>query len=154
MQRHVDESNGDSSSDEGTKNTGSVEKSIEYSILQQILYKNKKHELPCSRIDRISDVTAGQILRSASFLTGTILLSGAALFFLAPDYVTTKLSLPGAFARYLLECPFGVRVSGAVASVMGSLCLLLNQLHRIGIFDRKVSLDKVDLLKGAVTTRA
>ncbi|MCV5359604.1 pcar domain protein, partial [Escherichia coli] len=35
-----------------------------------------------------------------------------------------------------------------------SLCLLLNQLHRIGIFDRKVSLDKVDLLKGAVTTRA
>ncbi|EHL5993001.1 pcar domain protein, partial [Escherichia coli] len=92
MQRHVDESNGDSSSDEGTKNTGSVEKSIEYSILQQILYKNKKHELPCSRIDRISDVTAGQILRSASFLTGTILLSGAALFFLAPDYVTTKLS--------------------------------------------------------------
>ncbi|HHK9499577.1 TPA: hypothetical protein ACQZF1_005673, partial [Escherichia coli] len=67
MQRHVDESNGDSSSDEGTKNTGSVEKSIEYSILQQILYKNKKHELPCSRIDRISDVTAGQILRSASF---------------------------------------------------------------------------------------
>lgn len=29
MQRHVDESNGDSSSDEGTKNTGSVEKSME-----------------------------------------------------------------------------------------------------------------------------
>lgn len=154
MQRHVDESNVGSSSDEGEKNTSAVEKSIEYSILQQILYKNKKHELPCSRIDRISDVTVGQILRSASFLTGTVLLSGAALFFLAPGYVTTKLSLPEAFARYLLERPFGMRLSGAMASVMGALCLLLNQLHRIGIFDRKVSLDKVDLLKGAVTTRA
>ena len=46
MQRHVDESNGDSSSDEGTKNTGSVEKSIEYSILQQILYKIKSMSFP------------------------------------------------------------------------------------------------------------
>lgn len=154
MQRHVDESNAGSTSDEGEKNTGTVEKSIEYSILQQILYKNKKHELPCSRIDRISDVTVGQIFRSASFLTGTVLLSGAALFFLAPDYVTTKLSLPETLARYLLERPFEWRLSGAVVSVMGALCLLLKQLHRIGIFDRKVSLDKVDLLKGAVTTRA
>ncbi len=49
MQRHVDESNAGSTIDEGEKNTGTVEKSIEYSILQQILYKNKKHELPCSR---------------------------------------------------------------------------------------------------------
>ena len=39
----MDESNGDSSSDEGTKNTGSVEKSIEYSILQQNTLQNKKH---------------------------------------------------------------------------------------------------------------
>ncbi|MEB6617821.1 hypothetical protein MXL95_22765 [Escherichia coli] len=153
MQRHVDESNAGSTSDEGEKNTGTVEKSIEYSILQQILYKNKKHELPCSRIDRISDVTVGQIFRSASFLTGTVLLSGAALFFLAPDYVTAKLSLPETLARYFLERPFEWRLSGAVVSVMGALCLLLKQLHRIGIFDRKVSLDKVDLLKGAVTTR-
>lgn len=48
MQRHVDESNAGSTSDEGEKNTGTVEKSIEYSILQQILYANSllPHRFP------------------------------------------------------------------------------------------------------------
>lgn len=157
MQKYADDSNTsnvEGNAGEEKKTPNSIEKSIEYSILQQILYKNKKHELPHSRIDRISSVTAGQILQSAAVLTGTILLTGIALFFLAPDYVTAKLSLPEIFSRYLLERPFAVRLVGATISMVGSLGLLLSQLHRIGIFDRKVSLDKVDLLKGAVTARA
>lgn len=141
------------STEDEKKTTISVEKSIEYSILQQILYKNKKHELPHSRIDRISGVTVGQIAQSAMLLAGTMLLSGIALFFLAPDYITQKLSLPETFSRYLLERPFAARLAGAAVSLAGSLGLLLSQLHRTGIFDRKVSLDKVDLLKGAVSTR-
>ncbi|QWT43222.1 hypothetical protein KNV89_19635 [Dickeya dadantii] len=136
------------------KSATTEEKSIEYSILQQILYKNKKNELPYSRIERISGVTVGQTLKSATVLTGTMLLAGVALFFLVPDYVTAKLSLPETFSRYLLECPFKVRLAGTVLSMVSSLGLLLNQLHRIGIFDRKVSLDKVDIFKGAVTTKA
>ncbi len=76
------------------------------------------------------------------------------LYFLAPEYLTAKFSLPGAFSRYLLEHPLLVRLPGGVLSVAGTLCLLLSQLHRIGIFDKKVSLDKVDILKGAVTAKA
>ncbi|QOV70877.1 hypothetical protein [Citrobacter sp. BDA59-3] len=156
MQNYADDANTSSaegSKEEEKKTISSVEKSIEYSILQQILYKNKKHELPYSRIDRISCVTVEQIAQSATLLTGIMLLTGIALFFLAPHYVTAKLSLPEVFSRYLLERPFAARLAGVVVSLAGSLGLLLSQLHRIGIFDRKVSLDKVDLLKGAVTTR-
>lgn len=136
------------------QNAETSEKSIEYSILQQILYKNKKNELPYSRIERISGVTAEQILKSAALLTLTMMLAGIALFFLAPDYITAKLSLPVALSQKLLTWPFSVRLSGAVLSVLSSLALLLHQLHRTGIFDRKVSLDKVDILKGAVTTKS
>lgn len=139
---------------EDEKNEVTSEKSIEYSILQQILYKNKKNELPYSRIERISGVTLKQILRSAALLTMTMLLAGVALFFLAPDYVTARLSLPVVLSQYLLEHPFPARLIGALLSVLGSLALLLYQLHRTGIFDRKVSLDKVDILKGAVTTKS
>ncbi|CAM8681439.1 MULTISPECIES: hypothetical protein [Leclercia] len=141
-------------SEEVEKNAETSEKSIEYSILQQILYKNKKNELPYSRIERISGVTAGQILKSAALLTLTMMLAGVALFFLAPDYITAKLSLPVALSQKLLVWPFSARLIGAVLSVLGSLSLLLYQLHRTGIFDRKVSLDKVDILKGAVTTKS
>lgn len=139
---------------ENGKNEATSEKSIEYSILQQILYKNKKNELPYSRIERISGVTIEQILKSAALLTMTMMLAGIALFFLAPDYLTAKLSLPVVLSQFILECPFVARLSGAVLSVLSSLALLLYQLHRTGIFDRKVSLDKVDILKGAVTTKA
>lgn len=141
-------------SEEVEKNAETSDKSIEYSILQQILYKNKKNELPYSRIERISGVTAEQILKSAALLTLTMMLAGVALFFLAPDYITAKLSLPVALSQKLLAWPFSARLSGAVLSVLSSLALLLYQLHRTGIFDRKVSLDKVDILKGAVTTKS
>lgn len=140
--------------EEVEKNEETSEKSIEYSILQQILYKNKKNELPYSRIERISGVTAEQILKSAALLTLTMMLAGVAFFFLAPDYITSKLSLPVALSQKLLAWPFSARLSGTVLSVLGSLALLLYQLHRTGIFDRKVSLDKVDILKGAVTTKS
>lgn len=139
---------------EDGKNEVTSEKSIEYSILQQILYKNKKNELPYSRIERISGVTIEQILKSAALLTLTMMLASVALFFLAPSYLTAKLSLPVILSQILLEYPFAARLSGAVLSVLSSLVLLLYQLHRTGIFDRKVSLDKVDILKGAVTTKA
>lgn len=141
-------------SEEVDKNAETSVKSIEYSILQQILYKNKKNELPYSRIERISGVTAEQIVKSATLLTLTMMLAGVALFFLAPDYITAKLSLPLALSQKLLAWPFSARLSGAVLSVLSSLALLLYQLHRTGILDRKVSLDKVDILKGAVTTKA
>lgn len=157
MQRAVSEKEAQpekGKSEEVEKNAETSEKSIEYSILQQILYKNKKNELPYSRIERISGVTAEQILKSASLLTLTMMLAGVALFFLAPDYITARLTLPVAISQKLLAWPFLARLIGAVASVLTSLALLLYQLHRTGIFDRKVSLDKVDILKGAVTTKS
>ncbi|HGE5738536.1 TPA: pcar, partial [Escherichia coli] len=48
--------------DDNEKKAGKAEeKTIEYSILQQLLYKEKKSVLPYSRLERISDVSACQI---------------------------------------------------------------------------------------------
>nr|WP_240346099.1 hypothetical protein [Pectobacterium brasiliense] len=135
------------------KDIATTEKSIEYSILQQILYKNKKDELPYSRIERISGVTEWQVAKSASTLTCIFSMVALSLFCLVPDYVTAKLSLPEILSSYLFEHPFVVRLPGVLLSLAGALYLILGQLHRIGIFDKKISLDKIDILKGAVSTK-
>lgn len=65
------------------KKTKQQDKSIEYSILQQILYKARKSELPYSRIERIADVTPSQMRKMALGLLATVGfgLSGLVFFF-------------------------------------------------------------------------
>ncbi|HDL6991988.1 TPA: pcar [Yersinia enterocolitica] len=135
------------------KKANAEEKTIEYSILQQILYKNKKSELPHSRIERISGITTEQILRSSFVLAAIVFLTILTLLFVFPAYITTKLSLPPVVSSYVLGLPFLWRFSGFGGGLVVSLSLLLKQLHQIGLFDRKVNVDKIDILKGAVTTR-
>lgn len=125
------------------------EKSIEYSILQQILYKARKSDLPYSRIDRIADFTSAQVLAKALYLLGLMVscLSGVMLLF--PHYFRKKLSLPVDFSESLLSLPPVIRTGVAGFAFFITFYLLISKLHRMGIFDRRLSIDKIDLSKGA-----
>lgn len=128
-------------------------KTIEYSILQQLLYKEKKSALPYSRLERISDVSARHIAMMAASLLLILALTATGMLFLFPDYIRAKLSLPPELSRFLLALPVLARVSGAGLFLFSALYLALKKLHRTGVFDRRVSIDKVDVLKGAISTR-
>lgn len=131
------------------------EKSIEYSILQQLLYKARKIDLPYSRIERIAHVTPAQTRVMAWDLLATLSTGLSGLVCLFPDYFREKLSLPISFSEFLLSVPSVIRV-GLFAGVAFFITfyLILGKLHRMGVFDRRVSIDKIDLMKGAtVSTR-
>ncbi len=129
------------------------EKTIEYSILQQLLYKEKKSVLPYSRLERISDVSAQQIAIMTVSLLLILTLTATGLLFLFPDYIREKLSLPKELSELLLGLPVLARIGGTGIFLFFALFLALKKLHRTGVFDRRVSIDKVDVLKGAISTR-
>ena len=136
------------------KATKAEEKTIEYSILQQLLYKEKKSVLPYSRLERISDVSTSQIAMMTASLLLILALTATGLLFLFPDYIRAKLSFPKDLSQFILALPVLIRVGGAGLFLFSALFLALKKLHRTGIFDRRVSIDKVDILKGAISTRA
>lgn len=145
-----DKTDGDKADKKAAK---AEEKTIEYSILQQLLYKEKKSVLPYSRLERISDVSAPQIAMMAASLLLILALTATGLLFLFPDYISAKLSLPKELSQFLLALPILARVGGAGIFLFFTLFLALKKLHRTGVFDRRVSIDKVDVLKGAISTR-
>lgn len=151
--KKVDTASNTVANSEPSNKVGGGEKTIEYSILQQLLYKEKKSSLPYSRIERISDITSRQVAVMACNLMLMIILVMADLLFLFPDYISTKLTLPGWLSHSLLGLPVVCRLSGAGILLFFALFLILKKLHRIGLFDRRVNIDKVDMLKGAISTR-
>jgi hypothetical protein len=134
------------------KKAAAEEKTIEYSILQQLLYKEKKSALPYSRIERIADISSFQVARVASDLLLVLSVILAGLLCLFPVYVSNKLSLPGFISQYLIENT-AVRLVLAGIMLFTALFLSVRKLHRVGLFDRRVSVDKIDMLKGAISTR-
>jgi len=125
------------------------EKSIEYSILQQILYKARKSDLPYSRIDRIADFTPSQVWAKAFHLLGLSAFCLSGLMLLFPHFFRKKLSLPVSFSEYLLSFHPALRTGLAGAAFFITFYLLISKLHRMGIFDRRLSIDKIDISKGA-----
>lgn len=152
--RNTGEGENKSDTDNADKKSAKAEeKTIEYSILQQLLYKEKKSVLPYSRLERISDVSAGQIAMMALSLLFILALTATGLLFLFPDYIRAKFSLPPELSDFLLALPVFARVAGAGIFLFTALFLALKKLHRTGMFDRRVTIDKVDVLKGAISTR-
>lgn len=131
------------------KKAAAEEKTIEYSILQQLLYKEKKSALPYSRIERIADITSFQIAAIAGHLLLILSITLAGLFCLFPEYIRKKLSLSDMLSQFLLDVP-AVRLGAAWLLLFASLYLTVKKLHRMGLFDRRVSVDKIDLSKGAM----
>ncbi|MBY7256610.1 pcar [Escherichia coli] len=140
--------------DENEKKAGKAEeKTIEYSILQQLLYKEKKSVLPYSRLERISDVSACQIAKMTASLLFILASTVTGLLFLFPDYIRAKLSLSPELSQFLLGWPVFARFGSAGIFLFTALFFALKKLHRTGVFDRRVSIDKIDILKGAISTR-
>ncbi|EBF0547113.1 pcar [Salmonella enterica] len=140
--------------DDNDKKAGKAEeKTIEYSILQQLLYKEKKSVLPYSRLERISDVSACQIAMMTASLLFILASTATGLLFLFPDYIRAKLSLPPELSQFLLGWPVLARFGSAGIFLFTALFFALKKLHRTGMFDRRVSIDKIDILKGAISTR-
>ncbi|HED2544469.1 YobI family P-loop NTPase [Raoultella planticola] len=138
--------------DEALKNSESLskEQSIEYSILQQILYKVDKGSLPDSRVERIHTRNWRQILKtSISVFTMSVLafLNSALLF---PDTIFKILSLPISLKEPITAFPV-LRWCGIVFLSFVICWYLLSRFYRIGFFDRKISLDKVNLLNAELT---
>lgn len=134
------------------KKAAAEEKTIEYSILQQLLYKEKKSALPYSRIERISDISTLQVAAVALDLLVILSVILAGLLCVFPNYVRNKLSLPETISHFLIGMPT-VRLVLAGLLIFTALFLCVKKLHRIGLFDRRVSVDKIDMLKGAISTR-
>ncbi|MCA4113659.1 hypothetical protein LDY77_24310 [Serratia marcescens] len=101
-----DKTDGDKADKKAAK---AEEKTIEYSILQQLLYKEKKSVLPYSRLERISDVSAPQIAMMAASLLLILALTATGLLFLFPDYISAKLSLPKEMSQFFLALPILAR---------------------------------------------
>ncbi|KHT18418.1 hypothetical protein [Pectobacterium brasiliense] len=129
------------------------EKSIEYSILQQILYAEKKSKLPHSRIERIGDRTARQLLHTSIMLLISIVGTVLSSLLLFPARISGWLGIPE--LGFLLATDYPVmRFVNAGVLLTLTLWSVFWQLDRIGLFDRKIRLDKVDLLKGTLSAQA
>lgn len=129
------------------------EKTIEYSILQQMLYQAKKSALPYSRIERISITPRLQIAARAGELLLIVSLALAGLFCLFPDYFRNKFALTETISHYLLDSNPAYRLAGAGLLFFTAFYRAFKALHRIGLFDRRLSVDKIDMFRGAISTR-
>lgn len=127
----------------------SKEQSIEYSILQQILYKVDKGSLPDSRVERIHTRNWWRILGTTSVLFFTLMLIFINTTLLFPDKIISVLSLPSDLKQFISDYP--VWRIGSIIMFSFIICwCFLSRFYRIGFFDKKIALDKINLLKGEI----
>ncbi|MFJ5334874.1 P-loop NTPase fold protein [Pectobacterium sp. CHL-2024] len=137
--------------DETLKSSESLskEQSIEYSILQQILYKVDKGTLPDSRVERIHTRSVGQILTTSCLLFFVLALAIVVTTLLFPQKIVSTFSLSPAVSHFIAIHP--IWRWGCIGSLSFIICwYLLSRFYRIGFFDRKIALDKVNLLKAEI----
>lgn len=137
--------------DETLKSSESLskEQSIEYSILQQILYKVDKGSLPDSRVERIHTRSSRQILTTSCLLFCIFILSIIDATLLFPQKIVSTFSLSSAVSQFIAIHPLWRWGSITILSFI--ICwYLLSRFYRIGFFDRKIALDKVNLLKAEI----
>ncbi len=137
--------------DETLKSSESLskEQSIEYSILQQILYKVDKGTLPDSRVERIHTRNWWQILKTSCLLFFVITLAIVVTTLLFPQKIISTFSLSPLADNFIAIHPLWRW--GCIATLSFIICwYLLSCFYRIGFFDRKIALDKVNLLKAEI----
>ncbi|EBP5108318.1 hypothetical protein XF13_23450, partial [Salmonella enterica] len=148
---HVTISLANFETDETLKSSESLskEQSIEYSILQQILYKVDKGTLPDSRVERIHTRSVGQILTTSCLLFFVLALAIVVTTLLFPQKIVSTFSLSSEVSHFIAIHP--VWRWGCIGSLSFIICwYLLSRFYRIGFFDRKIALDKVNLLKAEI----
>ncbi|WP_244643560.1 hypothetical protein [Erwinia persicina] len=124
---------------------------VELSILQQILYKENSDALPDSRIDRILNRNGRHIRRvffSALKLAVPLCLLLALIF---PDKALSIAGIPASIVTWFnWAVPY--KLLFVLLSFGFSLYCISAFTSRIGIFDKKIKLNKISLLSGEVET--
>lgn len=120
---------------------------VELSILQQILYKENRDQLPDSRIDRILNRGWYHTLKTYLNLLKIALPMGVFLFVLFFSKVAEQLGLPKEWNKILNE-HYLLRGWGLALLALISLFFATQLASRVGIFDKKIRLGKIAFLSG------
>lgn len=131
-----------------SKKSESESVEIELSILQQILYKEDKDNLPDSRIDRIQNRNEKHILSLfATVLTviGPILLLAVSLF---PKKILSLFSVDEVTLNTIIDAYPARLIFSAVIGTVG-LFFIVRAASKAGVFDKKIKLSKIAFLQGS-----
>ncbi|MBG2990385.1 DNA-binding protein [Proteus mirabilis] len=129
---------------ESPKNT-----EIELSILQQILYKENKDNLPDSRLDRIQNRNKKHIFylffNTISIIIPLILLS-ASLF---PKKILSWFNIDETLLNSIINA-YPERLFISILIGLISIFSVVRVASKAGIFDKKIKLSKIAFLQGSV----
>lgn len=120
---------------------------VELSILQQILYKKDRDALPDSRIDRILNRNKAHIGRVFWTSLKILLPLCGVLFLLFHEKAHQSVGVPEKIYNLINELPYGKMVFLVILS-LASLYNIVECASKVGIFDKKIKLNKVGLLSG------
>lgn len=120
---------------------------VELSILQQILYKKNRDALPDSRIDRILNRNRAHIRRVFWASVKVILPLGGILFLTFHEKVHQFTGVPQKIYETINEVPYGKMVTLFILSLV-TLYSITECASKVGVFDKKIKLNKVGLLSG------
>lgn len=121
---------------------------IELSILQQILYKENKDNLPDSRIDRIQNRNKKHIFSlftTVLTVVWPILLLAVTLF---PKKILSLFSVNEGTLSAIIDA-YPVRLVLSVVMGMVGLYFIVRAASKAGIFDKKIKLSKIAFLQGS-----
>lgn len=120
---------------------------VELSILQQILYKKNRDALPDSRIDRILNRNNAHIRRVFWSVFKVSAPLGGILALIYHDKVLEFTGIPGYFFNFINIIPYPKAVF-LLIFFLAALYFITECASQIGIFDKKIKLNKVALLSG------
>ncbi|MBK0098860.1 hypothetical protein IBT49_22955 [Erwinia sp. S63] len=120
---------------------------IELSILQQILYKKNRDALPDSRIDRILNRNRAHIRRVFWAVLKVAAPVGGILAIIYYNKVLKITGIPAESLNFLNVIPYPKAVL-LLVFILTALYFITECASQIGIFDKKIKLNKVALLSG------
>lgn len=120
---------------------------VELSILQQILYKKNRDALPDSRIDRILNRNKAHIRRVFWASLKIFIPLGGIFFLVFHEKAHQSTGVPEKIYSIINVLPYGKMVVLLILSLV-TLYNIAECASRVGIFDKKIKLNKVGLLSG------
>ncbi|WP_455821219.1 YobI family P-loop NTPase [Pseudomonas cerasi] len=120
---------------------------VELSILQQILYKKNRDALPDSRIDRILNRNKAHISRVFWASLKILLPLCGVLFLLFHEKAQQSTGVPDYVYNIINSLSYG-KVAALFILSLATLYYIVECASKVGIFDKKIKLNKVGLLNG------
>lgn len=120
---------------------------VELSILQQILYKKNRDALPDSRIDRILNRNQAHIRRVFWSVLKVAAPLGGILALIYHHKVLEFTGVPVTLFSFINDIPYSKAVF-LLIFFLAALYFITECASQVGIFDKKIKLNKVALLSG------